>query len=69
MSVNRCARSGDITGKYFLFSLTGRYVVCSHDEAILISTHNILFSMKNHPKSAAMGVIPRTKRTSSKQPW
>ena len=66
MSVNNSAGPGSIIGIYFRFSLTRRYFVCSHenrlDEAILMRTHNISFSIKkkkkitlNYPKSAAMG--------------
>ena len=56
LRVNYSARSGGLIGISFLFSLTLRYVVCSHQnrpiEAILMSTHNITFSTKkeNHPK-------------------
>ena len=44
-------------------------------EAILISTHNILFLnikkkiILNYSKSATMGFVPRDSRRSSKQPW
>ena len=80
MSVNHSAKSGDIIGIYFRFSITKRYSVYIHlnclIEAILMSTHNIPFSIYkkkkialNYPKSAAMGFFLRDSRTSSKQPW
>ena len=69
MRVDNGARSGGIIGISFRFSFTGRYIVCTHKnrltEAILMSTHNIPFSVQNkkitinYPKSAAKGVFPR----------
>ena len=60
---NLSARSGCIIGMNFRFSLTLRYVVCSHKkrliEAILMETHTIPFSILkekitlNYLKSAA----------------
>ena len=53
--------------------------MCTHKnrltEAILMSTHNIPFSIQNkkitinYSKSAPKGVFPRDSRTTSKQPW
>ena len=54
--VNRSARSGGRLGISFRFSLTWRYIVCSHLncllEMILMSTQNIPFSVwkRKHPK-------------------
>ena len=80
MRVDNSARSGGIINISLIF-YNGWYVVCSHwnrlIEAILMSTHNIPFSIymykkENHTKfpiSAAMGLFPGDSRTSSKQPW
>ena len=52
MNVNHSARSGGMKGISFRFSFTLRYVVCSHQnclvETILMSTHNIPFSIKKN---------------------
>ena len=49
MSVNHSTRSGGIIGISSQFTLTSRYVSCSHwtclIEVILMSTHNIPFSI------------------------
>ena len=69
MRVDYRARSGGIIGIPSRFSLTRRYVVCSHlnrlMEAILMSTHNIRFLISkitlNYPKSAASDFFQRLK--------
>ena len=76
--VNHSTKSEGITGISFWFSLTWRYVVCSHQnrliEAILISTHNIPFSLLKRKclklsKICSYWIFPGYSRTSSQQLW
>ena len=51
MSANHSARSGGIILVSFRFSLTLRYVVCTHGGESNVYTQNTIFNIKeDHPK-------------------